>query len=82
MPQYTAVLTAQSYKELQAHENAMARGAAEIARPGPDYPAETLALANSLLLQLPGFDWTIEVDILGRHRVTVHFEGGTIAIDE
>ena len=36
---------------------------------------ETLALAQDLMVSIPEFDWSIEVDLLGMHRITVHFKG-------
>lgn len=82
MSQFAPALTSQYYKTLAANQSVMDRGAREMALLNPQLNPETLELAHSLALQIPEFDWTIEVDVLGSHRVTVHFKGASVSLDE
>lgn len=43
--------------------------------------AKTSEFVQSLALQIPDFAFTVEVDILGNHRVTVHFKGADVTVD-
>lgn len=42
---------------------------------------ETQRAISTLLLTVPDFTWTIEVDLLGKHRITLYFKGATISVD-
>lgn len=37
---------------------------------------------RNLIFTVPDVSFTFEVDIMGRHRITVHFGGETLAVDE
>lgn len=82
MSQYTAVLTSRYYKELTASKGAMELAVPKLLSVAGDQADELLKVAAGLVLQLPAFDWTIEVDVFGTHRITVHFKGGSIDVDE
>lgn len=82
MAQFTAVLTREHFQQLQERKSAMPLGVRDISTVHPGVNEETLKLAQQLMLQVPEFSWTIEVDILGRHRVTIHFKGAGVSIDE
>lgn len=82
MTQFTSVLTSESFRKLSERKSAMPLDARAISTVHPAVSDQTIALAQQLMLQVPDFSWTIEVDILGRHRVTVHFKGAEVSIDE
>lgn len=82
MPQFTPVLTSEHFRQLQERKSAMPLGVRDISTVHPAVSDETIALAQQLMLQIPDFSWTIEVDILGRHRITVHFKGAEVSVDE
>lgn len=82
MSQFAPVLTSRSYKALLARRSAMADGAPGSSGPAAGMSQETYDLAQSLMLHVPEFEWTIEVDVLGSHRVTLHFKGAEISVDE
>ena len=41
----------------------------------------TAKLVEDLIFTIPDVEFTVEVNILGLHRVTVHFKGADISID-
>lgn len=82
MSQFTAVLTRSSFEEEIERYSAMQVRGEESAKLFPTVADETLDIAHWLILNVPALDWTIEVDILGRHRITIHFKGGSISVDE
>lgn len=82
MPQFAPVLTSASYSTYMRQRSAMEHGVRESVENVPHYAPDTLELAHSLALQIPEFDWTIEVDVLGSHRITVHFKGASVSLDE
>ncbi|HEY9758908.1 MAG TPA: hypothetical protein V6C97_27310 [Oculatellaceae cyanobacterium] len=79
---YRVVMNSQYYVPFRSGRNAMLVNEAEKASPANIYGSEMTYLAEKLMLDLPGFDWTIEVDLMGRHRITVHFKGISVSIDE
>lgn len=81
MTQFTSVLTKESFVALTDKRGLLPMTAADIRSDHPGVSESTLELARTLMLQVPEFSWTIEVDLLGRHRVTVHFKGAEIGID-
>lgn len=82
MPQWSAAVTSRSYEGTAVQGVAMKGKSDETPRPGLGLRPETEQLCQSLMLQLPGIDWTVEVDLFGQHRVTLHFKGLDIQIDE
>lgn len=80
MSQYVPILTNDSYTSLRRIWNAMTlEESTSVAGPGK-FRQDTLDLAERLALEIPAFEWTIEVDILGRHRITIRFKGATIDV--
>ena len=43
---------------------------------------DAAAAISALALQIPDLAFTFEVDILGNHRITVHFKGADITVDD
>lgn len=79
---WVRALTSRHYNDMLNSESAMSfRSASTEALPAGVTP-ETLELAHRLTFDIPGATWTIEVDFLGHHRVTIHFEGASISLDE
>lgn len=69
------------------HINRDSRGAMQLAAPILDgavahLAPEARAAAETLVLNVPGATFTFEVDLLGTHRITIHFAGGSIGVDE
>lgn len=81
MAQYTAVLTRQSYLGLRKPKSAMASAGTEKQAPAYGISSEALAIAERLTIEIPSVDWTIDVDIMGHHRITLHLKGGSIDVE-
>lgn len=81
MNQYVAVITSRSETTDDGAKFAMASNRPEIGSLGYSVSQETLDLAHSLRFDLPGLDWEVEVNVLGVHRIVVHFKGASIDID-
>lgn len=80
--QWNAAYTAQSYQQFMKRSTAKDAVNKELAHPYSGLTKADHDLAQKLLLDLPGVDWTVELDVLGRHRITIHFKGLGISIDE
>lgn len=80
--QWSPALTSDSYRSFTKSQSAKSAVNKETVHPFTALPAETIGLAQKLALELPAADWTIEVDVLGRHRITIHFKGIGVSIDE
>ena len=82
MATWMAAYNSESQRRTAAAGSAMKSPAADISiTPGHDV-SKTADLVQQLRLDIPEFQFTVEVDLFGNHRVTVHFKGGQIAIDE
>ncbi len=79
---WNLTLDSQYYNNVVVPRSAMQFGAKDTDGPVQGFSREVLDVAEQLTLQLPGIDWTIEVDLLGHHRITIHFEGLSVAVDE
>lgn len=82
MSQWTSIYYNGPQSSLGGYANVTQLGADDLLWLHPDANDQTLKLVNELRLKIPEFAFTIDVDILGNHRVTVHFGGGEILIDE
>lgn len=81
MSAWSPATTSKAYSDSQARTNAMDVRGVNKEESGLQLPWETDNLARNLVLTLPALDWTIEVDIAGVHRITVHFKGMDISLD-
>jgi len=82
MSQYTPVFHHTPSVTTEAWDSAMV-SAIEVYQSQLDKLSPLAAEAvQYLLINLPEFSFTVEVDLLGAHRITIHFGGGSIAIDE
>jgi len=79
---WMVVATSDSYAHIKTPRTAMVAGV-------PDEPSvhvrgndATADLVQGLLFNIPDLTWTIEVDLMGHHRVTIHFKGMEIGVDE
>lgn len=79
---FSPVLTSTVFRKVSASRNAMGTGTDYLYSEASPIAPETVDAAAALRVQLPDFDWTIEVDALGHHRITVHLSGNSISVDE
>lgn len=79
---YTPVLTARHYHMMTNPKTAKRLGFTQEMLNASAVSPAMLDIAEGLVLTLPGIDWTIEVDLMGHHRITIHFKGIDLKIDE
>lgn len=78
---FAPILSSQGYDRLSQRTNAMQAGKAESDEPVVQLSDQVAFIAEQLTFSLPAVDWTIEVDLFGNHRITVHFKGAEISVD-
>ena len=79
---WTPVYSTKGQQRPTMDKGAMATRIATSVRAAIHSDEETARAVEALILSIPGFDVTVEVDIAGKHRITVHFQGASISIDE
>lgn len=82
MSSWTTLFTSPEVGEIAAGSHATLAVTGDRSMPASTVSPEALSVAQALLIQLPEVTFTFEVDVVGRHRITVHFGGGSIAVDE
>lgn len=81
MSQWFPVGRFSSYDVPPDPKTAMVHKDTKMALPIGTASNETETLIRTLTFQVPDVEFSVEVDILGRHRVTIHFKGADISID-
>lgn len=82
MSQFAAVLSRKGYEAVRVQGNTHRVVAVPDSVQADVVTDEVLQSAEALMLNIPAFDWSIEVDLLGRQRITIHFKGAAIEISE